>query len=139
MFQVATSVNTQADDTLPFVGVMGGMNCWITPGPHTQPFGGAPQKGGGFGSMKGCPPPPSGGGTPTLQPPKAVEHPSGSGPGQEQPPWRRVIPRPSTPSPALQTKVTIVGKNEIYNREKLLAFFGLRSPLLPLSTALCRI
>ena len=34
--------NTQADDTLPsIITGRGGANCWITPGPHTQLFGGA--------------------------------------------------------------------------------------------------
>ena len=28
--------NTQADDTLPSIGVRGGANCWITPGLHTS-------------------------------------------------------------------------------------------------------
>ena len=44
--------NTQANDTLPSNGVRGGANYRITLGPHTQLFGGARQKGGGFGSMK---------------------------------------------------------------------------------------
>ena len=33
--------NTQADDTLPSIVGRGGANCRITPGPHTQLFGGA--------------------------------------------------------------------------------------------------
>ena len=33
--------NTQADDTLPSIVGRGGANCQITPGRHTQLFGGA--------------------------------------------------------------------------------------------------
>ena len=33
--------NTQVNDTLPSVGARGGVTCRITPGPHTQLFGGA--------------------------------------------------------------------------------------------------
>ena len=33
--------NTQANDTLPSIVGRGGANCRITPGPHTQLFGGA--------------------------------------------------------------------------------------------------
>ena len=37
----STAANTQADATLPCIGVRGGANCRITPGPHSQQFGGA--------------------------------------------------------------------------------------------------
>ena len=33
--------NTQANDILPSIGARGGVNCRITPGPHTKLFGGA--------------------------------------------------------------------------------------------------
>ena len=37
----STAANTQADATLPCIGVRGGAKRLITPGPHSQPFGGA--------------------------------------------------------------------------------------------------
>ena len=55
--------NTQADDTLPSIVGRGGANCRITPGPHTQLFGGARH-----------PPPPTG--TPGTAPPPPREPPS---------------------------------------------------------------
>ena len=75
--------NTQADDTLPSIGVRGGANCWITPGLHTQQFEGAQQKVHGFGSTKPPPPP---WGTPPLTSLETVEHPLGLNPGQRRPP-----------------------------------------------------
>ena len=39
-----TTANTQADATLPTIGVRGGANRRITPGPHSKPFGGARQR-----------------------------------------------------------------------------------------------
>ena len=36
----STAANTQADGTLPCIGVRGGANRRITPAPHSQPFGG---------------------------------------------------------------------------------------------------
>ena len=38
------AANTQADATLPHIGVRGGANGRITPGPHSQQFGGARQR-----------------------------------------------------------------------------------------------
>ena len=40
----STAANTQADATLPRIGVRGGANRQIAPGPHSQPFGGARQR-----------------------------------------------------------------------------------------------
>ena len=40
----SAAANTQADATLPRIGVRGGANRRITPGPHSQPFGGARQR-----------------------------------------------------------------------------------------------
>ena len=37
----STAAKTQADATLPCIGVRGGAKRRITPGPHSQPFGGA--------------------------------------------------------------------------------------------------
>ena len=56
--------NTQADDTLPSIVGRGGANCRITPGPHTQLFGGArppPPPGSAGTALPGAPPrtPPS--------------------------------------------------------------------------------
>ena len=39
----STAANTQADATLPRIGVRGSANCRITPGLHSQLFGGARQ------------------------------------------------------------------------------------------------
>ena len=43
-FAVRTAAKTQADATLPCIGVRGGTNRQITPGPHRGPFGGARQR-----------------------------------------------------------------------------------------------
>ena len=40
----STAANTQADATLPSIGVSGGANRRITPGPHSKPFGAARQR-----------------------------------------------------------------------------------------------
>ena len=40
----STAANTQADASLPRIEVRGGANRRITPGPHSQPFGGALQR-----------------------------------------------------------------------------------------------
>ena len=40
----STATNTQADATLPCMGVRDGVNRGIAPGPRSQPFGGAPQR-----------------------------------------------------------------------------------------------
>ena len=50
--------NTQADDTLPSIVGRGGANCRITPGPHTQLFGGARHPPPPHGNPGNRPPPP---------------------------------------------------------------------------------
>ena len=64
--------NTQADDTLPSIVGRGGANCRITPGPHTQLFGGA------------RPPPPPGNRPPRR--PSQNPPPPGTPPSQPSPP-----------------------------------------------------
>ena len=67
--------NTQADDTLPSIVGRGGANCRITPGPHTQLFGGArpppPPPGTPGTALPGAPPrtPPS---KPPPPPPRGL-------------------------------------------------------------------
>ena len=61
--------NTQADDTLPSIVGRGGANCRITPGPHTQPFGGARHPPPPREPREPPPPPPPGTALP-LAPPR---------------------------------------------------------------------
>ena len=72
--------NTEADDTLPSIVGRGGANCQITPGPHTQLFGGA----------RHAPPPPARGTALPAPPPPGVPPrtplqapPPPKGPGQQ--------------------------------------------------------
>ena len=82
--------NTQADDTLPSIVGRGGANCRITPGPHTQLFGGAQH-----------PPPPREPREPPPPPPPGTALPGA--------PPRPPPPRPPRPSPQGASGRQLVG------------------------------